>query len=156
MRLIGADGEQIGVIPTRKALELAKEKKLDLVVVAPTAKPPVCKIIDYGKYKYETMKRAKEAKKKQNIITVKEIRMSPNIDTHDLEVKAKRAAQFLNSGDRVKVSIRFRGREMDHTDIGRAVMERFVALTDGTGVVDKKPIMEGRHMIMFMSPNSEQ
>lgn len=135
---------------------MAKEKKLDLVVVAPTAKPPVCKIIDYGKFKYETIKKAKEAKKRQNIITVKEIRMSPNIDTHDLQVKARRAAEFLTSGDRVKVAIRFRGREMDHTEIGYQVLQRFVELTDGAGVVDKKPNMEGRHMIMFMSPNSEQ
>lgn len=135
---------------------MAKDKKLDLVVVAPTAKPPVCKIMDYGKYKYEAVKRAKEAKKKQSVITVKEIRMSPNIDTHDLEVKARQAVDFFSSGDRVKVSVRFRGREMNHTEIGRQVLEKFAELTNHAGVIDKKPNMEGRNMVMFMSPNSEQ
>ncbi|MDO5718402.1 MAG: translation initiation factor IF-3 [Tissierellia bacterium] len=155
VRLIGADGEQIGIISTKKALDMARDKRLDLVNVAPNAKPPVCKIIDYGKYKYEAIKKAKEAKKRQSVITVKEIRMSPNIDTHDLEVKARRAVDFFNSGDRVKVSVRFRGREMNHTEIGRDVLNKFVELTDGAGVIDKKPNMEGRNMVMFMSPNTE-
>ncbi len=156
VRLVGADGEQIGIILTQKALDMARDKRLDLVNVAPNAKPPVCKIMDYGKYKYEAVKREKEARKKQSVITVKEIRMSPNIDTHDLEVKARQAKDFFSSGDRVKVSVRFRGREMHHTEIGKQVLEKFVELTGDAGIVDKKPNMEGRNMVMFMSPNTEQ
>lgn len=139
-----------------KALDLAIQRKLDLVNVAPTAKPPVCKILDYGKYRYEMIKKEKEAKKKQNIITVKEIRMTPNIDLHDLEVKAKRASTFLQNGDRVKVAVRFRGREMNNTKSGREVLERFYEMTKEAGKIDKKPVMEGRNMIMFLEPVAEK
>lgn len=135
---------------------MAQEEKLDLVNIAPTAKPPVCKIIDYGKYKYEAIKREKEAKKKQNIINVKEIRMTPAIDKHDLETKAKRAQDFLKSGDRVKVQVRFRGRELNHTDAGFGVLDNFVELVGSIAVIDKKPVMEGRSMVMFLNPNQEQ
>ena len=117
VRLIDVEGEQLGVVDTRKALEIAEGKNLDLVKIAPTAKPPVCKIMDYGKYKYELAKKEKEARKNQKVINVKEIRLTPNIEIHDLNVKAKRANEFLKSGDKVKVSVRFRGREMGHTNI---------------------------------------
>lgn len=156
VRLIDKDGNQLGVVPLRKALELAEESKLDLVNVAPKAKPPVCKIIDYGKYKYETIKKEKESRKNQKTINVKEIRLSPNIDTHDLEVKAKRANTFLSNGDKVKVSVRFRGRELGHTNIGRTVLNNFTELVSENGTVDKKPAMEGRSMVMFFVPKNQE
>lgn len=156
VRLIGADGEQIGVVDTKKALEMAISKKLDLVVVSPNAKPPVCKIIDYGKYRYETIKKAKEAKKKQAVVNVKEIRMSPNIDTHDLETKAKTASKFFKSGDKVKVTVRFRGREMAHTDMGKDVLMDFAKLVEEFGTIDKKPMLEGRNYVMIMNPKVEE
>lgn len=156
VRLIGSDGEQIGVVSKNEALDHAYDQGLDLVLVSPKAKPPVCKIIDYGKFKYEEEKRAKEAKKKQAVINVKEVRMSPNIDTHDLETKAKQANKFLKSGDRVKVTIRFRGREMAHQNQGREVLNDFVELTKDFGQIDKKPKMEGRNMSMFLSPSTEE
>lgn len=155
VRLIGADGEQIGVVPINEALDAAREADLDLVNIAPNAKPPVCKIIDYGKYRYEAIKREKEAKKKQKVINVKELRLSPNIDTHDLEVKANQANNFLKKGDRVKVSVRFRGRELGHTSIGKDVLNNFAELTSENGIIDKKPTMEGRSMVMFLAPNPE-
>lgn len=155
VRLIGADGEQIGVVSINEALDAAREADLDLVNISPNAKPPVCKVIDYGKYRYEAIKREKEAKKNQKVINVKELRLSPNIDTHDLEVKANQANNFLKKGDRVKVSVRFRGRELGHTSIGKDVLNDFAELTSENGIVDKKPIMEGRSMVMFLAPNSE-
>ncbi|WP_243660553.1 translation initiation factor IF-3 [Miniphocaeibacter halophilus] len=151
VRLIDAKGEQKGIVPIAKALELARESNLDLVNVAPTANPPVCKIIDYGKYKYETIKKEKESRKKQKTINVKEVRLSPNIDTHDLNVKAKRANKFLQNGDKVKVSVRFRGRELGHTAIGRDVLNKFAELTEENGVIEKRPAMEGRSMIMILN-----
>lgn len=151
VRLIDAEGEQRGVVPIAEALELARQSNLDLVNVAPKANPPVCKIIDYGKYKYEAIKKAKEARKKQKTINVKEVRLSPNIDTHDLEVKANRANQFLAKGDKVKVSVRFRGRELGHTAIGKDVLNTFAELTSENGEVEKRPKMEGRSMIMFLN-----
>lgn len=156
VRLINAEGEQVGIVSTRKALEKARESNLDLVNIAPNAKPPVCKIIDYGKYRYEAMKREKEAKKNQKVINVKEIRLSPNIDTHDLEVKANKANNFLIKGDRVKVSVRFRGRELGHTSIGKDVLNEFAQLTSENGIIDKKPTMEGRSMVMFLAPEVEK
>jgi translation initiation factor IF-3 len=137
-------------------LEKADERKLDLVKVAPTAKPPVCKIMDYGKYKYEAAKKEKEARKNQKTINVKEVRMTPNIEKHDLDVKARQANDFLKSGDKVKVSVRFRGREMGHTSMGRVVLDDFVELTKEFGTVEKRAKMEGRNMTMFLSPKSEQ
>ena len=151
VRVIDADGSQLGVIGIREALQKAEERQLDLVNVSPTAKPPVCRIMDYGKYKYEQAKKEKESKKKQKTITVKEIRMTPNIDEHDLAVKVKNAVKFLEKGDRVKVSVRFRGREMGHTEIGKTVMERIIEMTSECSTVDKKPIMEGRNMVMFLN-----
>lgn len=156
VRLVGSDGEQIGVVDTAHAQNLADEAKLDLVKVAPGAKPPVCRIMDYGKYKYDLMKKEKESKKKQKIINVKELRFSPNIEEHDLQTKANQGKSFLSAGDRVKVSVRFRGRELGHTDIGRKVLDRFVELIADEGVVDKAPKMEGRSMVMFLSPKSEK
>ena len=155
VRLIGADGEQIGIVSINEALDAARQADLDLVNIAPNAKPPVCKVIDYGKYRYEAIKREKEAKKKQKVINVKELRLSPNIDTHDLEVKANKANNFLRKGDRVKVTVRFRGRELGHTSIGKDVLNDFADLTSENGIIDKKPTMEGRSMVMFLAPNTE-
>lgn len=156
VRLVGADGEQVGVVSKNEAMDKAEEAGLDLVCVSPKANPPVCKIIDYGKYKYEEEKKAKEARKKQSTITVKEIRMSPNIDQHDLETKAKNAIKFLKSGDRVKVTIRFRGREMAHQNLGNDVLNNFADMVKDFGQVDKRPKMEGRNMSMFLSPSIEE
>ncbi len=156
VRLVGADGEQIGVVDIAHAQNLADEAKLDLVKVAPGAKPPVCRIMDYGKYKYDLMKKEKESKKKQRVINVKELRFSPNIEEHDLHTKANQGKSFLSAGDRVKVSVRFRGRELGHTEIGRKVLDRFVELIADEGVVDKAPKMEGRSMVMFLSPKSDK
>ncbi len=142
-------------MPTSQALQLAADKNLDLVKISPNAKPPVCKIMDYGKYRYEAAKREKESKKKQKIINVKEIRLSPNIESHDLEVKATRANEFLKHGDRVKVSVRFRGREMGRTESGREVLDDFAELISENGIIDKKPKLEGRNMTMFLSPKSK-
>jgi len=155
VRLIDKDGEQLGVVPIREALDKAHERKLDLVKVAPNAKPPVCRIMNYGKYKYEMTKKQKEARKKQRVINVKEIRMTPNIEEHDLNVKARQANGFLDSGDKVKVSVRFRGREMGHTNIGRTVLNNFADLTKGHGVIDKRARLEGRNMVMFLAPKTE-
>lgn len=152
VRLIAADGEQLGVVSIAKARSMAESSKSDLVMIAPTAKPPVCKIMDYGKFKYEQSKRQKEAKKKQKIINVKEIRLTPGTDVHDVEVKAKKAYKFLEKGDKVKVSVRFRGREMGHTDLGREVLDRFAQLTEEVSVIESKPKMEGRNMIMVLNP----
>lgn len=136
-------------------METSEERKLDLVMIAPTAKPPVCKIMDYGKYKYELAKKEKEARKNQKIINVKEIRLTPNIEIHDLQVKAKRANEFLKDGDKVKVSVRFRGREMGHTEIGREVLDDFVKLISEVGTVEKAAKLEGRNMVMHLTPKSE-
>ncbi|MDY6064972.1 MAG: translation initiation factor IF-3 [Finegoldia sp.] len=155
VRLINSDGEQVGVVPTKEAQKIADDSHLDLVNVAPGANPPVCKILDYGKYRYDLEKKEKESKKKQKVINIKEVRLSPNIDTHDLQVKANQANKFLKDGDRVKVSVRFRGRELGHKDMGRIVLDKFVELTGEYGQIDKKPVMEGRSMVMFLAPVSE-
>lgn len=136
-------------------MEVAEERKMDLVKIAPNAKPPVCKVMDYGKYKYELAKKEKEARKKQKTITLKEIRLSPNIESHDLNVKAKKAIEFLTDGDKVKVSVRFRGREMGHTEIGREVLKDFAKLTEQVGLIEKLPKLEGRSMVMYLVSKSE-
>ncbi len=156
VRLIDQHGEQLGVIPTARAQELANEAELDLVCVSPNAKPVVCKILDYSKFRYEQIKKEKEAKKAQKQINIKEVRMTPNIDTHDLEVKAKQASRFLSSGDKVKVSVRFRGREMGHTDQGRVVLNQFLEILGDKAIVDKKPKMEGRNMVMHLNPANDK
>ena len=152
VRLIGADGRQLGVMSGREALRLAQEQDLDLVKIAPQAQPPVCKILDYGKYRFEQQKREKEAKKNQKVIEIKEIRLSLNIDTNDFNTKVNQAAKFLQQGHKLKVSIRFRGREMAHTSLGLDVHKRFAEALEGKAVIDKQPKLEGRSMMMFMSP----
>lgn len=137
---------------TKEAIRIAESKKLDLVKVAPNSKPPVCRIMNYGKYKYAQAKKEKESRKKQKVISVKEIRMTPNIEEHDLGVKAKNASKFLADGDRVKVVIRFRGRELGHMDVGRDVLMQFAELTSEHAEIDKYPTVEGRNMIMFLTP----
>ena len=151
VRLIDSDGSQLGVVSNKDALRIAEERKLDLVKVSTNSNPAVCRIMDYGKHKYEMTKKEKESKKKQKIITVKEIRMTPNIDDHDLEVKIKNAVKFLEKGDRVKVVVRFRGRQLGHTNIGREVLEKFAEATLEYSVLDKPPKMEGRQMVMFLN-----
>jgi translation initiation factor IF-3 len=138
---------------SRDALRMAQEKKLDLVKISPQANPPVCKIMDYGKHKYEQQKREKEARKKQKNVTLKEVRLSLKIEKHDLETKAKNAIKFLDNGDKVKVSVRFRGRELGHTQFGYEVIERFVEVFGDHGTLEKKPAMEGRSMVAFIVPN---
>ncbi len=155
VRVVDSNGEQLGIMPIKQALQLADQKQLDLVKVAPQAKPPVCRIMDYGKYKFQKNKKEKEAKKNQRVINIKEIRLSGSIEDHDLGVKAKNAVKFLKSGDKVKVTIRFRGREMRHTEIGYGVMDRFTALINEVGQVERKPKMEGRNMVMFIAPKQE-
>lgn len=140
-------------MPTRKALELADQKQLDLVLIAPKANPPVCRIMDFGKYRFEIIKKEKEAKKNQHVIDVKEVRLSASIEEHDMAVKAKHADKFLSSGNKVKVSIRFRGREMAHREIGYKVMEKFNTLLTSEMVVERKPRIEGRSMIMILAPS---
>ncbi|MBQ8562777.1 MAG: translation initiation factor IF-3 [Firmicutes bacterium] len=156
VRVIDTDGTMLGVMPTEKAMELATEKKLDLVNISPNAKPPVCKILDYGKYRYELQKKEKEAKKKQKTTQVKEIRLSTFIEEHDINVKANTASKFLKDGDKVKVSLRFRGREKDYKDKGMAVMETFAQVVSEVGVVEKKPLFEGRSLTMVLGPKSDK
>ena len=151
VRVIGEDGEQLGVMSSKDAMKLAREANLDLVKIAPTAKPPVCKIIDYGKYRYEMARKEKEAKKKQKTIEVKEIRLSPNIDVNDLNTKMNHASKFLKGGDKVKVSVRFRGRELAHTASGKVILEQFAEKLADTAVIDKPAKMEGKSMVMFVS-----
>ena len=146
----------LGVMPTEKAMELAAEKKLDLVNISPNAKPPVCKILDYGKYRYELQKKEKEAKKKQKTTQVKEIRLSTFIEEHDINVKANTASKFLKDGDKVKVSLRFRGIEKDYKDKGMAVMESFAQVVSEVGIVEKKPLFEGRSLTMVLGPKSDK
>ena len=152
MRLIGATGEQVGIVSIADALKAAQEAKLDLVEIAPDADPVVCKILDYGKYKYEAQKRANEARKKQKIIEVKEIKLRPNIDEHDYQVKMRSVQKFLSGGDKVKVTLRFRGREMAHQDLGAIVLTRVRNETDEFAKVEAMPKMEGRQMIMVLAP----
>ena len=151
VRLIGPNGEQLGIMSAKEAYFKAKDANLDLVKIAPTAKPPVCKIIDYGKYRYELARKAKEAKKKQKTVETKEIRLSPNIDTNDLNTKVNQARKFLSKGAKVKVSLRFRGREMAHRDVGREILDSFYKELEDVSTVDKPAKMEGRSMVMFLS-----
>ena len=151
VRVIGEDGEQLGIMSVKEAMALAEEAGVDLIKIAPTAKPPVCKIADYGKYKYDQMRRGKEAKKKQKVIEIKEIRLSPNIDTNDLNTKANSARKFLTKGDKVKVSLRFRGREMAHMNSSKHILDDFAELLADIAVVDKAPKVEGRSMTMFLT-----
>lgn len=152
VRLIDEEGNQLGVVPVKEALAMARERNLDLVKIAPQAKPPVCKILNYGKYRFEQIKREKEAKKKQKVIDIKEVRLSPNIEEHDLQTKQKNAVKFLKNGDKVKVSVRFRGRELSRTEIGREVLDDFTKGIAEVGDVEKPPKMEGRSMVMFLMP----
>ncbi len=151
VRLIGEEGEQLGIVAGKEALRMAKEANLDLVKIAPSAKPPVCKIIDYGKFKYEQTRKDKEAKKKQKVTEVKEIRFSPNIDDNDLNTKANMARKFLAKGDKIKVTLRFRGREMAHTSSSRVILDTFYALLEDIAVIEKPARLEGRNMTMFLS-----
>jgi len=152
VRIVGEDGEQLGVMATTKALELAYEKDLDLVLMAPNAEPPVCRIMDYGKYRFERDKKEKEAKKKQTTVEVKEIQLSCRIDTHDFETKVKHAHRFIGDGNKVRVVVKFRGREMSHLDLGREMLEKFEQACADVGQVDKRPALEGRFMSMIINP----
>ena len=151
VRLVSESGEQLGIMSSREALKLAREADLDLVKIAPNAKPPVCKIIDYGKYRYELARKEKEPKKKQKTMEVKEVRLSPNIDTNDLNTKANQARKFISKGDKVKVTLRFRGREMAHVNYSKQILDSFYERLEDIAVVDKNPKMEGRSMVMFLS-----
>jgi len=152
IRLIGAEGENVGVVSPERALQMAEEAGLDLVEISPNASPPVCKIMDFGKYKYETQKKEAEARKKQKIIEIKEIKFRPNTDKHDYEVKMRSVFKFLEEGDKVKITLRFRGREMAHQNLGRELLERVAEDTKDVGTVENFPKMEGRQMIMLIGP----
>ena len=151
VRVIGEDGEQLGIMSSKEALKLAEEAGVDLVKIAPAAKPPVCKIVDYGKFKYEQTRKEKEAKKKQRVIEIKEIRLSPNIDTNDLNTKINAARKFITKGDRVKVTLRFRGREMAHMNNSKHILDDFAEALSDIAVVEKAPKVEGRSMTMFLA-----
>ncbi|MDF9866619.1 translation initiation factor IF-3 [Bacilli bacterium PM5-3] len=153
--LIDDAGEQVGVVSNQEALDMAINKNLDLVCVAPKANPPVCKIIDYGKYRFEIQKKAKEAKKNQKVQDTKEVRLSPVIDKHDIDTKLKNARKFIEKGDKVKVSMRFRGRQMAHTDIGLSVMKQFLEGIEDIVVVEKQPKLEGNNLFMFIAPKKK-
>ncbi|WP_322175204.1 translation initiation factor IF-3 [Acutalibacter caecimuris] len=152
VRLIDADGSQLGIMPAKKAMELAEQKNLDLVKIAPQATPPVCKIIDYGKYRFEQSKREKEQRKNQRVVEIKEVRLSLNIDTHDFETKKNHAIRFITEGNKVKASIRFRGREMGHPELGQDIMRRFAEAMAEVANVERQPKLEGRTMLMFLVP----
>ena len=154
VRLIANDGEQLGIMSAREAQKLADEAGLDLVKISPKAKPPVCKIIDDGKYKYEQTRKEKLAKKKQKVIDVKEVRMSPNIDTNDLNTKINHAKKFLSKGARVKVTLRFRGRELAHVNASKYILDDFAKALEDVATIDKKPKFEGRSMTMFLAPKN--
>ena len=155
VRVIGADGAMLGVMSSIQAQRLANEAELDLVKISPTAKPPVCKIMDYSKYKFDLAKKEKEARKKQKTISIKELRLSPNIDTHDVEVKVKKAIEFLKDGNKVKISIRFRGRELSRTDVAIGIMNDFAEKVSEFGSIDKPPKMDARTMAMFLAPKAQ-
>ena len=154
IRLIGPEGEQLGIMSARQALDIAEEKELDLVKIAPTAKPPVCKLMDYGKYRFEMAKREKEQRKNQKIIEIKEVRLSATIDLHDMEVKAKATRKFLSDGNKVKVSIRFSGRQITHGDIGLDVMSQFHGMVQDVAVIERPARQEGRNMFMVLAPKN--
>lgn len=156
VRVIGPDGEQIGIKPIREALELAQQHNLDLVNVAPNAKPPVCRIMDFGKYKFEQSKKEKEARKNQKVISVKEVRFSPTIDEHDFQTKLRSAIKFLEKGDKVKASVRFRGRQIAHADLGKRVLERLAQEAEQVAIMEKPPRMEGRSMVVILAPRNDK
>ncbi len=153
--MVDSDGNQLGIMPTREALRLAEERQLDLVEIAPQARPPVCKLMDFGKYKYEQNKREKEAKKKQKVINIKEIKLRPNIEDHDFQIKAKNAARFLKDGDKVKATIMFRGREIVHTQLGMQLLQRLAEELKDLCNVERQPKLEGKNMIMILSPKAD-
>lgn len=152
VRLVSGEGEQLGIVPLKDALAIAVEKDCDLVEIAPAAKPPVCKLMDYGKYKYEQAKRDKEARKKQNIVSIKEVKMRPNIEDHDFNTKARNAQRFLADGDKVKVTVMFRGRELSHPEQGRQLCVRLAALLREEANIEREARVEGRYMIMILTP----
>lgn len=155
IRVVSPEGEQLGIMPVRDALKIAQEKELDLVEVAPTAKPPVCRIMDYGKYKYEQSKRDREAKKKQKVMSMKEVRMTPKIEDHDFQVKVRSTEKFLRDGDKVKVSIRFRGREIVHANLAREIMGQLAGQVKDISTVEREAKVEGRNMIMILAPKQD-
>jgi translation initiation factor IF-3 len=155
VRLIDVNGEQLGIMPVTSALRLAEEKDLDLVEVAPQAKPPVCRLMDYGKYKYEQSKREKEAKKRQRVINIKEVKLRLNIEDHDFLVKAKSAERFLRDGDKVKVTIMFRGREIVHTQLGQVLLNRLSEHVKEIATIERQPKLEGKNMVMVLAPRQE-
>ena len=156
VRVIGADGAQLGIMSSAAALEIAEGKDLDLVKIAPGSNPPVCKIMDYGKYRFEQAKREKEARKNQRVVEIKEIRLTPNIDIGDLNTKVKNACRFLQDGNKVKVSVRFRGREVTHASLGQDLLHRFAELCSECSTVEKQPKLEGRQMLMFLAPAKDK
>ncbi|CDQ39362.1 translation initiation factor IF-3 [Virgibacillus kapii] len=156
VRLIDANGDQLGVKSRQEALDIAQTRNLDLVLVAPNAKPPVCRIMDYGKYRFEQQKKEKEARKKQKVINVKEVRFTPGIGDHDFETKLKQARKFLTKGDKVKAAVRFRGRAITHKDLGREVLDRFAEEVKDIATIETKPKMEGRNMFMMLAPVNEK
>ena len=156
VRLISNDGEQLGIVNIQKAQDITVEKGMDLVKIAPQAKPPVCKIMDYGKFRFEQAKREKEARKNQRVVEIKEIRLTPNIDIGDLNTKVKNACRFLKDGDKVKVSVRFRGREVTHSSLGQDLLHRFAELCSECSTVEKQPKLEGRQMLMFLAPAKDK
>ena len=156
VRVVDQNGAQLGVMPTRQALELAEERQLDLVKIAPTARPPVCKLMDYGKYKFEQSKKEREIRKNQKVITVKEVRLSATIEEHDVDVKFKNAIKFLKDGDKVKVTIRFRGRQITHSEIGLEVMQDFAEKIKEFGIIERRPLIEGRNMTMIIAPRDDK
>ena len=155
VRVNSATGESLGIMSLRDALQMAAEQQLDLVEVAPTAKPPVCRIMDFGKYRYEQQKREKEAKKKQKVVTVKEVKLRPNIEQHDFNVKLKNALRFIEDGDKVKVTIMFRGRELSHPDLGRQILIKMAEELKELVVVEREPKLEGKNMIMILAPKAQ-
>lgn len=155
IRLISDSGEQLGLMSAEAAMKIAEEREMDLVMIAPTSKPPVCKIMDYGKYRFEQAKREKEAKKNQRVIEIKEIRMSPSIGDNDFQTKLRAGQKFLSEGNRLKVTIRFRGREMAHTNLGEQLLKDFAAACAEVASMDKNPKLEGRNMSMFLSPKAK-
>ncbi|MCR6095566.1 translation initiation factor IF-3 [Salipaludibacillus agaradhaerens] len=156
VRLIGANGDQIGVKSKQEALDMARNADLDLVMVAPNAKPPVCRIMDYGKYRFEQQKKDKEARKKQKVINIKEVRLSPNIEDHDFNTKLRNARKFLSKGDKVKAAIRFRGRAITHSELGRDVLMKLAEECKDISTIESKPKMEGRSMFLVLAPTAEK
>ena len=155
LRIISADGEQLGVMDAKAAMKIAIESGLDLVKISPNAKPPVCKIMDFGKYKFELAKREKENRKNQKVVNIKEVQLSPSIDTNDFNTKAKQAMKFLKSGDKVRVKVRFRGRELSHSEIGKTLLDRFAEAVKEFGTIEKPAKLEGRNMILVLAPSAQ-